>query len=80
MSDKHWNLRNVSLNGAAANRLSDISINVMTGVTAVVGQSGAGKTSLLNNLNSWILLRQKINWCWSLKIQVESGWKYNLTK
>ena len=34
MSDKHWNLRNVSLNGAAANRLSDISINVMTGVTA----------------------------------------------
>ena len=42
-----WTLDSVSLGPA---RLSDISVTIARGVTAVLGWSGAGKTSLLNLL------------------------------
>ena len=42
-----WQLANVSL---APNRLRDVTVAIHPGITAVVGHSGAGKTSLLNLL------------------------------
>jgi len=42
-----WTLNNVCL---GAGRLSDVSLSIPRGVTAVLGCSGAGKTSLLNVL------------------------------
>lgn len=42
-----WTLNNVSL---GAGRLRDVSLSIPRGVTAVLGCSGAGKTSLLNVL------------------------------
>jgi iron(III) transport system ATP-binding protein len=46
MSDILWQLNRAGL----ARRLSDISLSIQSGVTAVLGHSGAGKTSLLNLL------------------------------
>ena len=45
-----WKLENVGVSGDAVSRLSDISLEIRTGITAVLGPSGAGKTSLLNLL------------------------------
>ena len=45
-----WSLRNVSLPGRASPRLDCVSVEIPAGVTAILGQSGAGKTSLLNVL------------------------------
>ncbi len=42
-----WNLDRVSLDPA---RLRDVSLEIHAGITAVIGWSGAGKTSLLNLL------------------------------
>ncbi|MGB4710945.1 MAG: ATP-binding cassette domain-containing protein [Fuerstiella sp.] len=55
MPDSLWNLENVSLAGDSLvgnsrNRLHEISLHIPAGVTAIVGYSGAGKTSLLNVL------------------------------
>lgn len=50
MSDLLWTLDRVSLGGRSSLRLDDVSLAVRAGVTAVVGYSGAGKTSLLNLL------------------------------
>ncbi len=50
MADLLWSLEEVRLKGDNADRLKNVSIDVMVGVTAVVGHSGAGKTSLLNLL------------------------------
>lgn len=44
-----WQLDNVSL-GTQLQRLNQIQLEIPTGVTAVLGASGAGKTSLLNLL------------------------------
>ncbi len=44
-----WKLEQVSL-GRHSARLRDISLQIAAGVTAVIGHSGAGKTSLLNLL------------------------------
>ena len=45
-----WKLHGVCLNGTVRPRLQDITMELSTGVTAVVGRSGSGKTSLLNML------------------------------
>ncbi len=45
-----WRLEHVSLYGASRPRLDDVSVEIVPGTTAVVGYSGAGKTSLLNLL------------------------------
>lgn len=50
MTDRLWTLDRVSLAGRPGPRLADVSLVIHTGVTAVVGYSGAGKTSLLNLL------------------------------
>ena len=46
-ADPLWTLDHVSL---APSRLRDVSLTLRAGVTAVIGWSGAGKTSLLNVL------------------------------
>ncbi|MBX3444611.1 MAG: ATP-binding cassette domain-containing protein [Planctomyces sp.] len=45
-----WTLDGVTLEGAPRSRLSCVSAAIPAGRTAVLGQSGAGKTSLLNVL------------------------------
>ncbi len=50
MSTPIWNIKNLTLNGDRQPRLDDISASIPSGVTAIVGHSGAGKTSLLNVL------------------------------
>ncbi len=45
-----WSLTDVSLNWAKGTRLTEINLEIPAGVTAVMGYSGAGKTSLLNLL------------------------------
>jgi len=46
MNQALWELQRVSL----GTRLRDVTLTIEPGVTAVLGQSGAGKTSLLNLL------------------------------
>ncbi|HEX9047799.1 MAG TPA: ATP-binding cassette domain-containing protein, partial [Verrucomicrobiae bacterium] len=46
MSNSLWQLENVGL----AQRLQSVTLRIEPGVTAVLGHSGAGKTSLLNLL------------------------------
>jgi ABC-type multidrug transport system ATPase subunit/DNA-binding beta-propeller fold protein YncE len=50
MSEWLWTLRGVWLGGENRPRLDGVSLEIGSGVTAVLGQSGAGKTSLLNLL------------------------------
>ena len=50
MGELLWQLREVGLRGASVPRLGGITLDIGTGVTAVLGCSGAGKTSLLNLL------------------------------
>ena len=45
-----WSLDAVSLPGRRMPRLDRVTVEIARGVTAVLGQSGAGKTSLLNVL------------------------------
>jgi len=45
-----WKLDQVTLSGRGRPRLSDVSLEIGPGVTAILGHSGAGKTSLLNLL------------------------------
>lgn len=45
-----WSLNDVSLPGRRSPRLDRVTVEIPHGVTAVLGQSGAGKTSLLNVL------------------------------
>lgn len=45
-----WSLNDVSLAGRQSPRLDRITLKITPGVTAIIGQSGAGKTSLLNLL------------------------------
>lgn len=47
-----WRLRHVSLAGDAEPRLRSVDVEVPSGVTAIIGYSGAGKTSFLNLLSS----------------------------
>ncbi|MCA8992802.1 MAG: ATP-binding cassette domain-containing protein [Planctomycetaceae bacterium] len=50
MTETLWKLQDVQLGGVGRPRLSDVSLEIPTGVIAVLGLSGAGKTSLLNIL------------------------------
>jgi iron(III) transport system ATP-binding protein len=50
MTNAIWQLQHITLKGDIANRLDDLTLTITSGVTAVVGHSGAGKTSLLNLL------------------------------
>lgn len=45
-----WKLTNVTLRGRARPRLDGVTVEIPAGITAVMGRSGAGKTSLLNLL------------------------------
>ncbi len=45
-----WELEGVTLRGTALPRLEGVSVEIRAGVTAVLGPSGAGKTSLLDLL------------------------------
>jgi len=45
-----WSLKSVALSGRRTPRLQDVTLAIESGITAVLGQSGAGKTSLLNLL------------------------------
>ena len=45
-----WKLEKISLKGENKYRLNDLSLEIDFGITAVMGHSGAGKTSLLNIL------------------------------
>ncbi len=48
--DVLWSLNSVSLTGRRVPRLDGVTLDLSEGMTAVLGQSGAGKTSLLNIL------------------------------
>lgn len=50
MPETLWTLREVTMRGRPGPRLRDVNLTVFPGVTAVMGPSGAGKTSLLNLL------------------------------
>lgn len=50
MTQLLWTLKQVTLRGRQRPRLRDVSAEIPSGVTAVVGDSGAGKSSLLNLL------------------------------
>lgn len=50
MSDRLWSLENVHLAGGSRARLQNLSAHIPRGTTAILGLSGAGKTSLLNLL------------------------------
>lgn len=50
MSDHLWRLAHLTMNGNERPRLHDITLTIHRGITAIVGYSGAGKTSLLNLL------------------------------
>ena len=45
-----WKLENIFLDGEDSHRLNNVSLEINSGITAVMGHSGAGKTSLLNLL------------------------------
>lgn len=50
MTDRLWIVDHVTLGGHPSPRLDDVSASVRPGITAIMGDSGAGKTSLLNLL------------------------------
>ena len=50
MASLLWSLERVSLRGRQTPRLHPLTLQLHTGCTAVIGYSGAGKTSLLNLL------------------------------
>lgn len=50
MSSPLWQFDNVNLGPPARPRLKAVTLSINTGVTAILGSSGAGKTSLLNLL------------------------------
>ncbi|MDG1896658.1 MAG: ABC transporter ATP-binding protein [Fuerstiella sp.] len=50
MTDLLWELNQVVLAGDSCNRIDAVSLTIDAGVTAVIGYSGAGKSSLLNLL------------------------------
>jgi iron(III) transport system ATP-binding protein len=45
-----WRLRDVALRGRTTPRVASVSVDIPAGITALLGVSGAGKTSMLNLL------------------------------
>ncbi len=50
MAEVLWTLKDVTLHGDAVHRLDSVSLEIQVGTTAIMGPSGAGKTSLLSVL------------------------------
>ncbi len=50
MSEPLWSLDEVSIHARRVARLQDLSVHIGRGITAILGPSGAGKTSLCNLL------------------------------
>ncbi|HYE05029.1 MAG TPA: ATP-binding cassette domain-containing protein [Planctomycetota bacterium] len=50
MAEQLWSLAGVSVPGRAAPRLDDVTLRIDAGITAVIGHSGAGKTTLCDVL------------------------------
>lgn len=50
MREPLWNIDSVVLKGSPRDRLAEVTCSIDSGVTAILGGSGAGKTSLLNLL------------------------------
>jgi len=50
MDNPLWKLEDVTLSGGVLPRLAGVTVEIGPGITAVLGPSGAGKTSLLNLL------------------------------
>jgi len=48
-----WQLDKVSLPGLTRPRLNNVSLSIPSGITAIIGPSGAGKTSLLHLLSGF---------------------------
>ncbi len=75
MSALLWKLDDVTLHGKGTPRLSDVSCEIHSGVTAVVGYSGAGKTSLLNLLVGFERPHQgAVQPCWSAADRLPVYW------
>ena len=53
MTQSLWQLNSVNVRGRDRARLHDVSLTIEPGITAVIGASGAGKSSLLNLLVSF---------------------------
>ncbi len=53
MLDPVWSLNGVTLSGRDQPRLDSVSLQIPSGVTAVMGASGAGKSSLLSLLSEF---------------------------
>ena len=53
MTQSVWSLKDVTLNGRVRPRLTSVSLEIPSGVTAVLGSSGAGKSSLLGVLTDF---------------------------
>ena len=50
MSEPLWSLEGVAIHARTAVRLQDLTLHIGRGITAILGPSGAGKTSLCNLL------------------------------
>ena len=48
-----WKLKNISMTGVNGLRLDDLTLEINSGITALIGPSGSGKSSLLNIISEF---------------------------